>query len=167
MPRDPYRDDDSPHDFHEGGGEEDRRKPDEPGLRDFARRFLKTSADVLNATTGGSTGEEKKRPVGGTRLDAKGLASTVANFTARGREEVIDLVIREVKMYLEKLNVVEEVHSLLTNYSLEVHASVRLKPVADALDRVSEEEAPAEGEGDRPGKKGRGRAPRNRKPTAE
>lgn len=134
----PTRRDDEPEDFEpEVPRDEGRpRRGEEPSLRDLARRVLKTGADALSGT------QETIRKGPGVRLDAKELASSVVNLTARGREEVLNLVVREVKSYLERLNLMEEFHALVTNYSLEVHASIRLKQVPEA-----QEEAAAEGEG--------------------
>ena len=55
------------------------------------------------------------------------------------------MVAREVRLYLEKLRVGEELRGLMTDHSLEINASVRLKPLAedDAGDpgKPAEEEA--------------------------
>jgi len=41
----------------------------------------------------------------------------------------VGLVAKEVRMYLEKLRVGEELRALMTDHSLEVKASFRLKPL--------------------------------------
>jgi hypothetical protein len=61
------------------------------------------------------------------------------------KTEAVRQVGKEVRTYLEGLGLDDAVMHLLTNYSLEVNASLRLKPLADALepeevDNESEEE---------------------------
>jgi len=47
----------------------------------------------------------------------------------KAKTEIIRLLAREVRGYLEALELHKDLHHLLTNYSLEVHASVSLKPL--------------------------------------
>ena len=44
------------------------------------------------------------------------------------------MIAREFRSYLEALELHKDLHHLLTNYSLEVKASVHLKPLGEALD---------------------------------
>ena len=41
---------------------------------------------------------------------------------------------KSLRRDLEGLGLEDDVHNLLTNYSLEVHASISLKPLADAAE---------------------------------
>lgn len=51
----------------------------------------------------------------------------------QARTELMRFMAREMRGYLTELRVGEGLHHLLTNYSLEVHASFHLKPLADAM----------------------------------
>jgi hypothetical protein len=52
----------------------------------------------------------------------------------KAKSELVRLVAREVRNYLEELGLHEDVRHLLTNYSLDVNASFSLKPLAKAVD---------------------------------
>ena len=61
------------------------------------------------------------------------------------------MIGREVRTYLEALDLHNDIHNLLTNYSLEVKASIHLKPLADAMetaDSKSEDQSPIDSEKD-------------------
>ncbi len=47
----------------------------------------------------------------------------------KAKTEIVRMVAREVRGYLEALDLHKDLHHLLTNYSLEVHASLSLKPL--------------------------------------
>jgi len=93
------------------------------GLGDLASRLIRVGAEAV------SVGAEKIRERSGD-LHPKDLVSGAASLGVKGKEELVTLVAGEVRGYLNKLKVGEEIRSLLTNHSLEVSASVRLKPVA-------------------------------------
>ena len=46
---------------------------------------------------------------------------------------MVRLIAREVRGYLNALEIGKDIHNILTNYSLEVSASVHLKPLAEKL----------------------------------
>ena len=62
--------------------------------------------------------------------------------------EIIRLIAREVRGYLEALELHKDLHHLLTNYSLEVNASVSLKPLAERLEPGAPAAEGEDGEGD-------------------
>lgn len=62
------------------------------------------------------------------------------------KTEAVRQVGKEVRTYLEGLGLDDAVLHLLTNYSLEVNASLRLKPLADAMEPEEGETEPEEGE---------------------
>jgi len=92
------------------------------GLGDLASRLLRVGTEAV------SVGAEKIREKSG-ELHPKDLVSGAANLGAKGKEELVTMVASEVRSYLNKLRVGEELRALLTDHSLEVSASVRLKPV--------------------------------------
>jgi hypothetical protein len=80
-------------------------------LSDLAGRILRVGAEAV------SVGAEKLREKG----------ESAASLTARGKEEVMTLFANEIRSYIEKLKVGDEIRSFLDDYTLEVKASVRLK----------------------------------------
>lgn len=89
-------------------------------LGDLAGRIIRVGVEVVAA------GAEKLREKG----------ETAASLTARGKDEVMTLVTREIRSQVEKLKVAEALRAILDDYTLEIRASIRLK---------------AAGEGDAPG----------------
>jgi hypothetical protein len=96
--------------------EGDGKRAREPRLRDFARRLLSDDEDKGISP----------REVLGAVIDGGDKAKT----------ELVRMVAREVRTYLEGLGLHEDVRHLMTNYSLDVSASFKLRP-------LSETEAPA------------------------
>ena len=64
--------------------------------------------------------------------DAKDVLGAVLEGSDKAKTEVVRAVAREVRHYLEELGLKDDIHNLLTNYSLEVHASVNLKRLVGA-----------------------------------
>ena len=99
---------------------EEREEPERRGararLRGVARRLM--DEETVQVTT----------------KDAKELVGAVLGASDKARKETIRLIGREVRVWLEGLGLDEGIHYLLTNYSLEVSASVSLKPLKDKLD---------------------------------
>jgi hypothetical protein len=91
-------------------------------LGDFASRLLRVGAEAVNQTTG-------RLREAGEDVKPREILSGAVRMTAKGREELVGLVAKEVRMYLEKLRVGEELRALMTDHSLEIQASVRLKPL--------------------------------------
>ena len=86
----------------------DKNGPREPRLRDIAKRLLSDDEDRLGVTP---------REVLGAVIDGGDKA----------KSEVVRMAAREVRTYLEGLGLHEDVRHLMTNYSLDVHASFSLK----------------------------------------
>ena len=63
--------------------------------------------------------------------EAKELLGTVLDGSDRARTELVRLVGREVRTYLEGLGLQDDLKHIMENYSLEVSASLHLKPLAD------------------------------------
>jgi hypothetical protein len=112
-----------PRDEFEGGG--DRRRDD--GLGEVARAFVRVGAEVLTATT------ERLRERSEDLRPGQVLQGA-ANLGVRGKEELVTIAAKEVRGYLEKLQVGKEIRSMLTEHSLEISASVRLKPIVEGTE---------------------------------
>ena len=80
------------------------------GFRKFAKKIL--------------SDEEGK-----TTVDPKEMLSSILQLSDKARTETVRLLAREFRGYLEALEIKDDVHDLLTSYSVEVNASFRLKPV--------------------------------------
>jgi len=98
---------------------DDSGRPREPRLRDIARRLLSDDED--------------------RGISPKEVLGAVIDGGDKAKTELVRLVAREVRTYLEGLGLHEDVRHLMTNYSLDVNASFRLRPLTP-----SEEAAPAE-----------------------
>ena len=96
------------------------------GIRDIAKKILKDDG------TGEST------------LDPKEMLTSLLQLSDKARTETVRLMAKEVRGYLEALEIKEEIHEILTSYSLDVSASFKLRPIAEAL----EEESESSSEGD-------------------
>lgn len=66
---------------------------------------------------------------GKTTVDPKEMLSSILQLSDKARTETVRLLAREFRGYLEALEIKDDVHDLLTSYSVEVNASFRLKPV--------------------------------------
>lgn len=99
--------------------DEDGRSP-EPRLRDIARRFLSDDGD---------------RP----GINPREVLGAVIDGGDKAKSELVRLVAREVRTYLEGMGLDEDIRHLMTHYSLDVHASFSLKPLAQAMEPNDEE----------------------------
>ncbi len=88
----------------------EKEGPKEPRLRDLAKRLLSDDDQRIGVSP---------REVIGAVIDGGDKA----------KSEVVRMVAREVRTYLEGLGLHEDVRHLMTNYSLDVHASFSLKPL--------------------------------------
>ncbi len=106
----------------------------EHALGDLAGRLIRAGADAVSA------GAEKLREKG-EEFKPRELVTGAASLGARGKDELMTLVANEVRSYMEKLRVGEEITEFLTNHSLEL--SVSLKPLApkEPASPVDEEQA--------------------------
>jgi hypothetical protein len=108
----------------------------------LGRRIL-GEPDAERAEPRGDRPERGERSILG---EAREVFGAVIEGGDKAKSEVVRAVAREVRNYLEELGLKEDVHNLLTNYSLEFHASVNLRRLADA------EKAPREPRASRPRK---------------
>jgi hypothetical protein len=102
----------------EGDG---RREHREGRLRDFARRIL--------AERPPREGEEIPEREAYVPLEvARDALGSLLETGDRAKTEMVRMVAREVRHYLDELHLVEGMEHMLRNYSLEVHASLSLEP---------------------------------------
>jgi hypothetical protein len=80
------------------------------GLRDIAKKILKDDA-----------GEHS--------LDPKELFSSIVQLSDKARTETVRLMAKEVRGYLEALEIKDDIHEILTSYSLDVSASFKLSAI--------------------------------------
>ena len=109
--------DEKPHPEGEG-----RRDP--PRIRDIARRLFPGDPDA---------------PL---RADVRDAVNAVLNTGDKAKSEMVRMVAREVRHYLEELKIGEDVRELLTNYSLDVHASVSLQPLGEKKAKPAKKRPP-------------------------
>lgn len=64
--------------------------------------------------------------------DAMELLGVVLESSDRAKTEMVKMVAREVRHYLEELKLREDLNHLVTSHSLEVKLSLRLEPLGDA-----------------------------------
>ena len=126
-------------------------KAREPRLRDFARRILREvderperaeraaeherherherdAAEAGREASGeGDASEDADRS--GRRAEVREILSSLLATGNKTRAELIRLVAKEVRFYLEAAELDVMLHDLVTNYSLEVNASIHLKPL--------------------------------------
>lgn len=62
--------------------------------------------------------------------DARELVGAVLESSDRAKTEMVRMVAREARNYLEELRLEEGIRALVTGHSLEVHVSLSLKPLA-------------------------------------
>lgn len=89
-----------------------------PSLRGLARRIFEGDREE------GGSAEESQREERSTR---ELLISALATGD-KAKTEIVRLLAREVRGYLEALELHKDLHYLLTNYSLDVQASFSLRP---------------------------------------
>lgn len=93
-----------------------------PSLRGIARRLLR-DGEPASDEEGGERREDSSM--------TRDLLIAALATGDKARMEIVRLVAREVRGYLEALELHKDLHHLITNYSLEVHASVSLKPLGE------------------------------------
>jgi len=76
---------------------------------------------------------------GNSSVDPKDMLSSLLQLSDKARTETVRLIAKEFRGYLEALEIKEDVHDLLTSYSVEVNASFRLKPVEKRKKTPTEE----------------------------
>lgn len=100
-------------------GEPPHRERREGRLRDLARR-------LLTEPEGGDVGSEDR-----TRMNAGEMLGAFLETGDKARSEVARMIAREVRSYLDALEIGDDLKDLLTNYSLEVHANLHLRPLRE------------------------------------
>lgn len=115
-------------------------------LKGFARKLFRELDEEIREERdeeGGSAGDGSAgRGDERERRAALDLLASVLETGDKAKTEAVRMVAREIRSYLEALELHKDLHHLLTNYSLEVKASVHLKPLGAAL---SEGDPPAPG----------------------
>ena len=94
-----------------------RRRPD--GISDLAARFIRAGAEAV-VNTGGKIKER------GEDFRARDVIAGAVHATARGKDEVVTLVAKEVRSYLDKLELGKEFAEFARTHSLEVNATFSL-----------------------------------------
>lgn len=147
MSDDPRRDDESP---PPGARSTEQRDPEAPAqdrrphrrggtearLRGLARRLFK------ELEHGASHGDAARRdddvdpeasapPPSEGRGEVLSLLGAILETGDKAKTEMVRMTAREVRNYLEALELHKDLHHLITNYSLEVHASINLKPLGE------------------------------------
>jgi len=109
---------------------EDRR------LMDMARKLVRGGAEVVVST------QDAIRERAGdikSKENPKELVESVAHIAARTKDELVGLLAREFKSYLEKLDLVEEARAVIEQYSLDVNMTIRLRPNEAFADKGGDE----------------------------
>ena len=125
---------------------DDERPRHEPRLRRVARRIFReldldgadhdespdasSAPDSDDETVEGDAPREERRREGG-RADPWALLGALLETGDKAKTEMVRMLAREVRTYLEALELHKDLHHIVTNYSLEVQASVHLKPLGD------------------------------------
>ncbi len=74
--------------------------------------------------------------------DAKAVLGSVLDSSDRAKDQMVRMVAREVRNYLEALKLTEDLREFATSHSLEVKASFSLKPLAKPESHGEEAPAP-------------------------
>lgn len=108
-------------------------------LRDLARKLLPERG-------------EGDRDLSLSMDTAREALGAIIETGDRAKTEIVRLVAREVRSYLEALELKEYIGDLLENYSIEVNATFRLKPNEDRPPRKREEPKDTERDASEPEK---------------
>ena len=73
------------------------------------------------------------------RHETREILTSILHTGDKAKTEVVRLVAKEVRNYVEALELHKDLHHLLTNYSLEINASFSLKPLSE--EKKAEQEA--------------------------
>ncbi len=108
--------------------DDSRRKERDRALGDLAGRLIRAGADAVTSSA------EKIQKRGEDFPKASELISGAAKLSARGKEELVTLVANEVRGYLEKLRVGEEIEDFLTSHELQISLKVNPRKTSDEGD---------------------------------
>lgn len=106
----------------------------EARLRGFAKRIFREidgSDEAPEPEAPGPKRGAEEEPHEGHRAEAWAMLSALLETGDKAKTEIVRLLAREVRSYLEALELHKDLHHLVTNYSLEVHASLHLKPLRE------------------------------------
>ena len=98
--------------------EKDKNENKEKSLRMFLKRMI------------GDDDVERK--------ESREIISALIDTGDKAKSEVVRMVAKEARNYIEALDLHKDLHHLLTNYSLEVNASFSLKPLNKKADSQTE-----------------------------
>jgi hypothetical protein len=132
--REPPADRPPPEGTDDGEKTADRPPPDRGG------RFRRLGRRIMGDAEGEGTTREGRTILG----DAKEVFGAVLEGGDKAKSEVVRAVAREVRNYLEELGLKDDLHNLMTNYSLELHASVNLRKLAESEMAPREDRSPPE-----------------------
>jgi hypothetical protein len=107
-------------DVPDNDGKSDRR------LRNFAKRLFREE-------------EGENQSEDSPKASNREILGAILETGDKAKTEVVKMVGREVRSYLEALDIHNDVRQLLTNYSLEVKASIHLKPLNEEGANETEE----------------------------
>ena len=127
---------DAPHDLPppvDDWDEEARRR--DGSIGDLASRFIRAGAEAV-ASTGGRIRER------GEEFKPREVLAGAAKVAATGKDEVVTLIAKEVRNYLDKLEIANELADFARSHELEVNAKFRLKRILPDGDA---EEVPTKG----------------------
>jgi hypothetical protein len=74
--------------------------------------------------------------------DVRDIASAVIDGSDRAKTEMVRMIAREVRNYLDELKLKEDVMELVRGHSLELKMSVHLKPLVPEAEEPASEPAP-------------------------
>jgi len=72
--------------------------------------------------------------------DVREIASTVIETSDRAKSEMVRMVAREVRNYLDELRLKEDLMDLARSHSLEIKLSLQLKPLTPEPEKKTEPE---------------------------
>lgn len=78
--------------------------------------------------------------------DAWKALGTVISTSDRAKSDFVRMMGREVRHYLDGLQLTDDLKDLISNHSLEIHASLHLKPLPESAKEPEPEEEEAEAE---------------------
>jgi hypothetical protein len=117
----------------ERDGQDEPRPRREARIRGFAKRiFRELDPDDDHRAGAERADRAEPGPEPRDRSEAVNLLSSLLETGDKAKTEMVRMLAREVRGYLEALELHKDLHHLLTNYSLEVKASIHLKPLTDA-----------------------------------
>ena len=122
--------------------DDSRHKERDRALGDLAGRLIRAGADAVTNSAERIQRRSEDFP------KASELLSGAAKLSARGKEELVTMIANEVRGYIEKLRVGEEVEEFLTSHELQIKLSVNprknTEPVGDEPDSADEPGEPGE-----------------------